>query len=121
MTATTTTMTRMMMTSFLDLPLDGFGMLSLKAEWRIGGLAEWWNGGMAEMAEWQNGGNGGNGRNGGTICKNTCVGIQLGPNVAKWQKERSNGRMVEWLDGYLPTTFMVHADDNNDDNDDNTF
>jgi hypothetical protein len=69
----------MMTTSFLDLPLDDFGVLSLKAEWRKnGGLAEWRNGGMAVMAEWRNGRNGGNGGNGEAVCKNTCVGIQLG-------------------------------------------
>ena len=41
--------------------------------------------------------------------------------MAEWR----NGRMAEWLakwrdglNGYLPTTFMVHdEDDNNDDND----
>ncbi len=40
-----------MTTSYLDLLLDGFGVLSLKAELRKnGGMAEWRNGGMAEMA-----------------------------------------------------------------------
>ncbi len=48
------------------------------------------------MAEWRDGGNG-----------------------------RNGGQMVEWLNGrngYLPTIFMVHADDdnNNDDDDDDT-
>jgi hypothetical protein len=51
----TTTMTRMMTTSFLDLLLDGFGVLSLRAKWqKNGGMVEWpkfWNGGMAEIVE----------------------------------------------------------------------
>ncbi len=56
---------------------------------RNGGMVKQRNGGTAEgrMAEWQNG------------------GILI---------------LAEWWDGrncYLPTTFMVHADDDNDDTD----
>ena len=65
-------------------------------------MVEWWNGrmadrqnggmrngGMVEMAEWRNGG------------------------MAEWR----NGGMAKWRDGrnrYLPTSFMVHADDDTD-------
>ena len=60
------------------------------AERRNGGLAEWRNGGMVEKrTEWRNGG----------------------------MAELRNGGMAEWRDGrnrYLPTSFMVHADDDTD-------
>jgi hypothetical protein len=60
------------------------------AEWQNGGMTEWRNGAMADrMVEWR-----------------------------EWRNGRKNGRMVEWRE-YLPTYyFMVHADD---DTDDDTF
>ncbi len=63
------------------------------AEWRKwrpnGGMAEWWNGRMAEMVdemadrmeEWRNGG------------------------MAEWRKWRPNGGMVEWQE-WLPTYYI---------------
>ncbi len=67
--------------------------------------AKWWNVGMAEWRkwrmewrmEWRNGG------------------------MAEWRNGRNGGRMAEWSNGgngYLPTIFMVHA--NNDDDKDDT-
>ena len=58
---------------------------------RNGGMVEWQNGGSAEWrnAERWNGG------------------------MAEWR----NGGMAKWRDGrnrYLPTSFMVHADDDTD-------
>jgi hypothetical protein len=84
-------------------------MVEMAAEWRNGEMAEWRNGGMAEMAdgmadgieEWQNGG------------------------MAEWRNGRNGSQMAEWLNGgngYLPTIFMVHANDDDDDDDNtNTF
>ena len=57
-------------------------------------MVEWWNGRMADR---QNGGM----RNGGMV------------EMAEWR----NGGMAKWRDGrnrYLPTSFMVHADDDTD-------
>ena len=68
-------------------------------------MAEWQK--WQKWREWQNG------------LQKYLHGNSIGTtNVAEWQKEWSNGRMVEWRDGYLPTTFMVHADDNDDDDND---
>ncbi len=63
---------------------------------------EWWNGGMAEWQmewrmEWRNG------------------------RMAEWRNGRNGGRMAEWSNGgngYLPTIFMVHTDDADDDDTD---
>ncbi len=58
---------------------------------------EWRNGGMAE---WRNGG------------------------MAEWRNGRNGGQTAEWSNGgngYLPTIFMVHADDGDDNNNTNTF
>jgi hypothetical protein len=88
-------------------------------EWRIGRMAEWrngGNGGMAELRKWRKWREWRNG-----LQKYLCGNLIRTTNVAEWQKEWLNRRMVEWRDGYLPTTFMVHADDNDDDDDDNTF
>ena len=66
------------------------------AEWRNGGMAEMADGMADGMAEWQNGG------------------------MAEWW---NGGRMAEWSNGgngYLPTIFMVHANNDDDDNT-NTF
>ncbi len=44
--------------------------------------------------------------------------------MAEWQNGRNGGRMAEWLNGgngYLPTIFMVHANDDDDDDDTDTF
>ncbi len=41
--------------------------------------------------------------------------------MAEWRNGGNGGRMAEWLNGrngYLPTIFMVHANDNDDDNTD---
>jgi hypothetical protein len=97
------------------------------ANWRTGGLAEWrnWNGGderrnggLAEMAEWRNWN-----RGGGTVKWRNGGG-----GTVNWRTDRMvewrNGRMAEWLakywdgrNGYLPTTFMVHANDTDTDTD----
>jgi hypothetical protein len=86
-------------------------------EWRIGGMAEWWNGGNGRMAEWRKWQKWWEWWNG---LQKYLRGNSIGTtNVAEWQKEWSNGGMVEWRDGYLPTTFMVHANNNDDDNNGN--
>ncbi len=64
-----------------------------------GGVAEWRNGGMVEMAD------------------------GMADGMEEWRNGGNGGRMAEWLNGgngYLPTIFMVHANDNDKDNT-NTF
>ncbi len=72
-------------------------------KWWNGGMAEWWNSGVAEwrsgrMAKWRNGG---------------------------WRNDgMADGRMAEWQKGYianLPDIFTVHAKDNDNNTDTNTF
>jgi hypothetical protein len=88
-------------------------------EWRIGGMVEWQNGGNGGMAEWRKWRKWWEWRN---DLQKYLRGNSIGTtNVAEWQKEWLNGRMVEWQDGYLPTTFMVHADNNDDNDDKDTF
>jgi hypothetical protein len=44
--------------------------------------------------------------------------------MAEWQNDGNGGQMAEWSNGgngYLPTIFMVHADDDDNNNDTNTF
>jgi hypothetical protein len=40
--------------------------------------------------------------------------------MAKWRKAGLQGT-AEWRNGYLPTTFMVHADDTDDTDDTDTI
>jgi hypothetical protein len=70
------------------------------AEWQNGGMGEWRKWGMEWRMEWRNGG------------------------MVEWRNGRNGGRMAKWSNGgngYLPTIFMVHADDDDDDDDINTF
>ncbi len=44
--------------------------------------------------------------------------------MAEWRNGGNGGRMAEWLNGgngYLPTIFMVNADDDDDDDDTDIF
>ena len=76
------------------------------AEWRNGGMAEWWpNGRMVEQPECQN-----SGRNGGR--KGGIAGMAGMVGMAEWQKEWQNGRMAEMATYVL---FMVHATNDDDD------
>jgi hypothetical protein len=89
------------------------GMAEWRTEWQNGGMVEWRNGGMAE---WRNGGM-------AKMADGMADGMEEWRNggMAEWRNGGNGGRMAEWSNGgngYLPTIFMVHADDDEDDDDD---
>ncbi len=86
------------------------------AEWQNGGMAEWQNGGMAECS------NGGMAK----MADGMADGMEEWRNgrMAEWRNGKNGIRMVEWLNGgngYLPTIFMVHTNDDNDEDNTDTL
>ena len=81
------------------------------AEWRNGGMAEWWNGNR--MAEWRNGNRIAEWWNGGMV--EWRNGGMAG--MAEQQKEWLNSRLAEMATYVL---FMVYTNDDTE-NDDDTF